>query len=293
MRAHPVSERPSQDWNNSGKYAINAASAARVTLGLECPLVIKLENPFEMVAEYSQSGRAVGRIERLENLVDVLRTHQGRCDAIALSSRIRVPKAYHHEYYLGDMVNPWGGVEAMLTHAISGLFNIPSAHAPMMESQEIMNLTVGVVDPRMAAEVISVTYLHSVIKGLCRSPKLITNRDLFHHPEVMSAADVSCVIIPDGCIGIPTLAALEQGIPVIAVRENKNLMRNELSSLPFERGKLYVVENYLEAIGVMSALRSGVSVESVRRPLAPTKVLPELQTELVSELGNVIRLRSR
>ncbi|MGP8244248.1 MAG: DUF3326 domain-containing protein, partial [Bryobacteraceae bacterium] len=37
----------------------------------------------------------------------------------------------------GKMVNPWGGVEAMLTHAISLLCDVPSAHLPMLETQEI------------------------------------------------------------------------------------------------------------------------------------------------------------
>jgi hypothetical protein len=35
-----------------------------------------------------------------------------------------------------------------------------------------------------------------------------------NRPGVFTAADVSCLVIPDGCLGLPTLAALEQGIPV-------------------------------------------------------------------------------
>jgi hypothetical protein len=65
---------------------------------------------------------------------------------------------------------------------------------------------------------------------------------------------------------------LEQGIPVIAVRENKNRMKNDLEQLPFAPGKLFIVENYLEAVGVMTALKAGVALSSVRRPLAETKI---------------------
>ena len=50
----------------------------------------------------------------------------------------------------------------------------------------------------------------------------------------LGAEDISCLIIPDGCLGIPTLAALQQGIKVIAVRENVNIMRNDLSSVAVE-----------------------------------------------------------
>ncbi len=81
--------------------------------------------------------------------------------------------------------------------------------------------------------------------------------------------------MPDGCVGLPTLAAIEQGIPVIAVRENRNRMRNDLKSLPFATGKLFIVDNYLEAAGVMTTLKAGVSVPSVRRPLGQTSVVTE------------------
>ncbi len=117
---------------------------------------------------------------------------------------------------------------------------------------------------------------------------------LFSNPNVISASDISCLVIPDGCVGLPTLAALEQGIPVIAVRENKNLMKNSLEDLPFEKGKLFIVDNYLEAIGVMTALRTGLSLESVKRPIANTRVVPELkEEESVENYKNVIKLRAR
>ena len=95
---------------------------------------------------------------------------------------------------------------------------------------------------------------------------------VFTHPGVLTAADISCVVIPDGCVGLPTLAALEQGIPVIAVRENRNRMNNKLEDLPFSAGKLFIVKNYLEAVGMMTALKSGVAPSSVLRPLEETKV---------------------
>ena len=100
------------------------------------------------------------------------------------------------------MVNPWGGVEAMLTHAVSILYDKPSAHAPMMESTEIANLNLGVVDPRIAAETVSATFLQCVLKGLHRSPAIISDSEEMRHPDVVTARDVSCVVIPDGCVGL-------------------------------------------------------------------------------------------
>ena len=50
-------------------------------------------------------------------------------------------------------------------------------------------------------------------------------------------------------------------------------MRNCLEDLPFAPGKLFIVQNYLEAVGVMTALKAGVALDTVRRPLADTVVV--------------------
>jgi len=253
--------------------AINSLSAARAVLGLNSPEVLMIKDNVLMRGMYSNSGRAVGRIEKFENLVNALRNYDKDFDAIALSSVINVPKNYHADYFkYDDILNPWGGVEAMLTHAISMIFNLPSAHSPMDESRELLDLDLGVVDPRKAAEAVSMTFLHSILKGLHKSPRIVTDISLFDQPNTLSASDISCLIIPDGCIGLPTLAAIEQGIPVIAVKENKNRMKNDLRSLPFESDKLIIVENYLEAVGVMNAIKAGISLDTVKRPMDYTKI---------------------
>lgn len=263
--------------------AINSASAARAALGLDCSQVVLMDNRVLMHSLYSSSGRAVGRIEYLERLCEVLKNYREQYDAVALSSLIQVPEGFHKDYFhKEDMVNPWGGVEAMLTHAISLIFDVPSAHSPMQTSRKIMNLDVGVVDPRKSAEAVSTTYLHCTLKGLHKSPRIVNNPAPHGNPGILTSADISCLVIPDGCVGLPTLAALEQGIPVIAVRENKNRMQNNLEELPFAPGKLFVVENYWEAVGVMNALKAGVAPESVRRPLAHTKVLEADSTHTIS-----------
>lgn len=252
--------------------AINTVSAARATFGLNCPAVVELEPPVELRSLYASSGRAVGRVERMEGLVHVLEEYRGQYDALAITTQIHMPRHYHTDYYVerGGMVNPWGGVEAIFTHAISSLYDIPAAHAPMEESREIANEDLGVVDPRMAAEVISTAYFGCVLKGLQRSPRIIKDIRTGSAPGVLTAADVSCLVIPDKAVGLPTLAALEQGIPVIAVRENQNIMRNDLCELPWAEGQLHLVDNYLEAAGVMAALRGGIDPATLRRPLADT-----------------------
>ena len=254
--------------------AINAVSAARSSYGLVCPEVIKLSPPIKMRSEFTEFGTAAGEICGLERVFAVLEEQEGEYDAVAISSIISVPEEFHQGYFdaAGKMVNPWGGVEAMLTHAVSSRFNVPSAHSPMFEARKIANRDPGVVEPRMAAEAISLTFFECVLKGLHKSPRIITDSSLMSESGVISAADVSCLVIPDGCVGLPTLAALEQGIKVIAVRENKNLMENDLTMLPWRSDQLHIVENYWEAAGVLCAIRGGIAPESVRRPLSHTRV---------------------
>ena len=83
---------------------------------------------------------------------------------------------------------------------------------------------------------------------------------------------MSCLVIPDGCLGLPILAALKQEITVISVIENRNLMENDLASLPWKSGRFIRVQNYWEAIGAISCLRAGIDPLSVRRPLGSTPV---------------------
>ena len=248
---------------------INAFNAARAAYGLSGSKIVVLDSPVELKANITASGRAAGRVDGLENLLNILDRERGTFDAVALAGEVKVPIELHHEYFAseGSMVNPWGGVEAIYTHALSLIANIPSAHAPMTGSVEATNLNAGIVDPRMAAEIISRTYLQCVLKGLQRSPRIIPNPGGRYLPGSIGVSEISALVIPDGVLGLPVMAALEQGIPVIAVRENRNLMRNDLGALPWTEGQYILVDNYLEAAGVLAALKAGLSLETVRRPL--------------------------
>ncbi|MAE49657.1 high light inducible protein [Candidatus Pacearchaeota archaeon] len=253
---------------------VNSVSAARATLGISCD-VYEMEQQVESSSVYSGSGRCVGRVEKLQRLFDVIKKHKGSYDAIGLSTFITTPLTYHKDYFTSDgMINPWGGVEAMLTHSIAEVFQLPCAHSPLMPSKEVMNMEPGIVDPRKAPETSSMTYLHCILKGLHKSPRVVSS------DRGLGVGRVSCLILPDGCLGIPTLAALKQGIQVIAVKDREHVMKNDLSSLPWRPGQFIQVDTYLEAVGVLQAIKAGISVESVKRPLSYTKVVEDLEVGL-------------
>lgn len=237
--------------------AINVVNAARVTYGFNCPEVVVLKDSWVMATAWSEGDRASGIVTNLDGLFKLLEDRKGIYDAVALTSPIITPEKVRKHYYKNGGVNPWGGVEAMLTHAVSCCFHVPCAHAPMMESKEVELEDYGVIDPRDGAEMVSVTYLPCILKGLNRAPQIIAD-----------GPDVSCLVIPQRCLGVPMMAAWQRGIPIIAVDDDLKVGNVRCT----DHGPTIMVDNYLEAVGVVAALKAGISVESLRRPLPEVTV---------------------
>ncbi len=252
-------------------YSINSVGAARASFGIDCE-VLRIKDLYRSEVKYTGSGRASGEVRDIDKMLKVVWDYRSKhgFDALAISSYIHAPKGLAMRYFSEDMINPWGGVEAMITHSVSQSLELPTAHAPMMEDLETMNQELPVVHPRKAAEAVSITFLHCVLKGLHKSPQIITKQDQREDPSVLTAKNVSALVIPEGCLGQPVLAAIDQGIPIIAVK-NKNIMKNDLSKL-VHHSRYVLVDSYMEASGVLSAMKAGVALETMRRPLEYTKV---------------------
>ena len=232
---------------------VNSVSAARTTLGLVAEIII-LDTPLRMIATKAEDGSATGKVLGWQELVEQVNKYD--FDALAISSPIEVDKEVAFDYMRNGGVNPWGGVEAMASKLIANALNKPVAHAPL-ETDMFKDFN-EVVDPRMSAETVSVSYIHCVLKGLHKAPRIGGN---------LSINDVDCLVSPDSCYGFPHQACERNGVPVIVVKENKTCLNNKMPD------HFIFVENYLEAAGVIVALREGIGLFSVRRPVNPTKVL--------------------
>ena len=189
------------------KEIINSVSAARTTIGGDIK-VMELETPLKMTGRI-EDGRATGDVEGWENLVYQAPKHD--FDALAISSPIYVDRETKLNYFSYGGINPWGGVEAMASRLIASKLNKPVAHAPIdynYDDLEVKDLHENlIVDPRIAPEIVSICYLHSVLKGLHKAPR-ISDRGL-------SVRDISFLITPINCVGPPHQACLAHGIPVI------------------------------------------------------------------------------
>jgi len=229
---------------------INAVSAAEVTIGIDAT-ILELKVPLRMVATYENgvaTGDVVGWQELVEQVKDI------KYDAIAIHTPIEVPRDTALSYYRTGGVNPWGGVEAKASKLIATALNKPVAHAPLentpQEDTELYNIMSEVVDPRIAPEAISFCYLHCVLKGLNKAPRISV--------DGLSVRDIDVMVSPDNCYGNPHKACLDKGIPIIVVKENKTICNAD------SHPDFIYVDNYWEAAGIISCMKSGIKKESVR-----------------------------
>lgn len=235
---------------------INAVSAARATIGAKIE-ILELKTQLRMIGEIKK-GIATGEVLGWEELVEQVWRYE--FDALAIASVIEVPDEICLNYFEKGGVNPWGGVEAKASKLIASKLDMPVAHAPVEGSSKETQDAVyySIVKPAMAAEAVSNCYLHCVLKGLHKAPRI---------GKGLSVDDIDVMVSPSGCWGRPHHACQEAGIPIIVVRKNPCF----LDKMP--ACDVIFVENYLEAAGVMSAMKAGISLESIERPLKATKVI--------------------
>jgi hypothetical protein len=101
---------------------------------------------------------------------------------------------------------------------------------------------------------------------------------------VVTLNNVGAIVLPATCLGgIPALAAQFSDIPLIAVAENRTIL--DVTNAKMKMANVIPVASYLEAAGVVLALRQGISLESLRRPIGATRrlELPTATTEATTD----------
>lgn len=244
--------------NKADWQSINAVSAARATIGSDVEIV-ELEKPLGLIAQM-KDGLASGEVVNWEPLVAQVKQYE--FDALGIATPITIDEATLRKYFEVGGVNPVGGVEAVASKLISSALDKPVAHGPV--DYAIPGFT-EIVDPRKAVEIVTMNFIHCLLKGLNKAPKLTSTK----RNGALGAEDVDVMISPMGCLGEPHEACLARGIPIVVVRENKSVLNQ------YQDGdeRFIFVDNYLEAAGLMMAMKAGVHPSTVRRPLAATTVL--------------------
>ena len=240
--------------NKADYQSINAVSAARITLGLDAE-ILELKVPLQLIARMG-NGIATGDVLNWEELVEQVRDLE--FDALGIATPITISSEALAIYWRDGGVNPVGGVEALATRLIGEALDKPCAHGPV---DYALTGFKEVVDPRIAVEIITENFIHCLLKGLHKAPRISRESG-----GGMSYREIDCMVSPHGCFGAPHQACLDANIAVIVVRENTSCLNHP------EHPKFIYVENYIEAAGMIMAMKAGVHPSSVRRPLAYTTV---------------------
>ncbi len=247
---------------------LRTLDAARATGGIDCDNYTVLRSDPGVEIAWSSRGCAVGLLSQPETILEATEALvESGAEAIGGVSVIKgVTEEMFAQHQRGEIPNPSGGVEAIITHLISKLFRLPTAHAPLPYYADLKAKTT--VDPRGAAELISTPHYYSVLKGLARAPRIVGLPS--ESSDLITLDNVAAVVVPASCLGgVPALAAELSGIPIIAVRENRTVLDVTNDHMRFEN--VVPVETYLEAAGILLALRQGIALPSLRRPLGGTR----------------------
>ena len=212
------------------------------------------------------SGAYVGALDDPSGLFKAVEYLIGKgVNAVGITSNIRdLPAEEYAEHFDGKHPNPIGGAEAIISHLITDTYRIPAAHAPMLNIKKL-NLKSNIVDARGAGEFASPSGLACVLMGLRQAPQLVKSNSC-RIKDAVNIENLLAVVAPSSTLGgIPMLYAQKFNIPIIAVRENKTILDVTYDKLNLRN--VYEVNSYPEAAGFLLALRRGISIPSLHRPL--------------------------
>ncbi len=261
------------------KRHLQVADGCVASLGLDIGPVITTERAIRINLKKGLSGSSWGNIEEPDVLLrgaDKLK----KAGATAIAVITRFPDDSEEKetklYRQGKGVDSIAGVEAVISHFLVKHLLIPCAHAPGLPPLPIDYD----LDPRTSGEEIGYTFLQSVLVGLSRAPDLIRKSDMktkentfLQVKTLLSNRDLGAVVVPQGALGgEAVLSCIERFIPLIIVSNpgvlnvNSTNMRLDYISGDENKNILYA-ENYIEAAGLITALRHGINIKSLRRPI--------------------------
>lgn len=260
---------------------IHVLNAGMAVGGFNCDTYTIPSIDFGVKIEWTSTGCASGTITNPEVLLETAEALLNqRIDALGVVSVIHgVTKEMCEKHIAGKIPNPSGAVEAIITHLLSKIFRVPTAHAPLPYYQDVKYQSIE--NPRSSAEFISTPHYFCVLKGLHNAPLILDIKDA--RAETITINDIGAVVVPASALGgIPVLAAQLHNIPVIAVKENQTILNvnQTIMQLP----NLIEVESYLEAAGLITAMRNGMNPFSLKRPIFRAKEVKFYSEQLKTEL---------
>ncbi len=267
------------------KRHLQVADGCVASLGLDIGPAITTERAIGINLKKGLSGSSWGNIKEPDVLLrGAEKLKKAGATAIAVITRFPddSDELETRLYQQGKGVDIIAGAEAVISHFLVKHLLIPCAHAPGLAPLAI-NYD---LDPRTSAEEIGYTFLQSVLVGLSRAPDLIcksalkTNENVFSQSNsLLSNRDLGAIVVPQGALGgEAVLSCIERFIPLIIVSNqgvlnvSSSKMRIDCLSNDQNKNVLYA-DNYVEVAGLITALRHGINIRSLCRPIDAVKEL--------------------
>tara|TARA_B100000524_G_scaffold80035_1_gene36639 strand:+ start:4858 stop:5988 length:1131 start_codon:yes stop_codon:yes gene_type:complete len=249
---------------------LQAADAARATLGLGIAAHTTTDEPVGVEIDLSPAGASYGTVRRPEVLLSAAkRLLAAGCTAIAVVARFPddEDEAMLAAYRAGAGVDAIGGAEAIISHLITQQLKVPCAHAPALPALDLE----PELSPRACAEELGHTFLPCVLVNLARAPSLLSETDRTLPGDIW-ASDIDSIVVPAGACGGPAvLSLLGERALVVAVEENECALDVRAEAL---RAKgVLVVRSYMEALGLLAAHKAGINPASLTANIASIKDL--------------------
>lgn len=255
---------------------IQAADAARATLGLDLTEYVVTDAPLKVSLQVASSGATWGTIQNPDSLLRAAESLIQKAGATAIAVVARFPDDTESEalqnYRRGQGVDPIAGAEAVISHLIVRTFRIPCAHAPALLPLPLDPH----VAPRSAAEELGYTFLPCVLVGLSRAPQFIVRSHSGFTPQLgdVWADQVDAIVVPATACGGSAVMSFSQAQPVssaiatriIAVQDNQTTMHVPPHALGMVATQ---VSSYLEALGLLVTQRAGISAVALKPSILP------------------------
>ncbi len=243
---------------------LQAADAARATLGLHLTDAVLTDEPLGVTLKTSESGATWGTIANPDSLLRAVEIAIHRAGATAIAVVARFPEQLDDkaltQYRHGQGVDPLAGAEAVISHLVVRTFHVPCAHAPALSPLPLDPH----LSPRSAAEELGHTFLPCVLVGLSRAPQFVTAVQQRH--DLWRDA-VDAVVIPEtACGGSAVLSWSKTATPIITVSDNRTTLNVTPETLALQVTR---AQSYSEAIGILAAIRAGVAPLALTSQIKP------------------------
>ena len=218
---------------------INTINAVKTVYGIDI-LGYEITNiPIGIEFNLNTNGISDGSVKNPDTMIDSSKKLIDKgCNAIAIVGMFDNPEDMNENYANGQGTDPVGGVEAILSHYISKVLQVPCAHSPAFSDFQIYS---DIVNPKSASEYITPTFLPCILLGLEYAPSIVKKGGI-------SIRDVDFFVMPYNSLGSPSIiSAVENGIKVFAVKENKTAINVTADKLGIQENVI-IVENYEECL---------------------------------------------